>query len=179
MSIPVDLGGLRNAIHRLELVSRKLDHEKRESRDNFEHVARQTCPPTKRMERIVADNDRNCLFGWIRSNASEELAMAFRRVRVVNKKLSRFERGLIHEDGLSGREWYRHFGVAPGKCAGGCSGYFPRSWSISYYLFAGTGATTLPALTEALTIYHNASMAQYEARRLHDLITKLTESIRP
>lgn len=116
----------------------------------------------------------------MQNNKSEELEMAFKRVRVVNKKLFRFERGLIHEDGLSGREWYRHFGVAPGKWLGRCPSHFLGILLIAQLrVSAGTGATTLPALTEALTLHHNVPMAQYEARRLQDLIINLTESIKP
>lgn len=42
---------------------------------------------------------------------------------------------------------------------------------------AGYGATTLPALTEAITFEANATMAQYEAGRLKSLIDKLAETI--
>ncbi|KAI0939157.1 hypothetical protein AcV5_000651 [Taiwanofungus camphoratus] len=87
-----------------------------------------------------------------------EIRRAVQRVRVVNKKLVSFERGFIHPDGIKDREWYRHLGVAPGK-------------------WLGYGATTLPALTEAITFEANATMAQYEAGRLKSLIDKLAETI--
>ncbi|KAI5120935.1 hypothetical protein M0805_002915 [Coniferiporia weirii] len=80
------------------------------------------------------------------------------RVRRTNKKLSSFERGFISEGGLKDREWYLHLGVAPGK-------------------WLGYGATTLPALTEALTIEQNATLAQYEAGRLQTLIDRLAAEI--
>ena len=42
----------------------------------------------------------------------------------------------------------------------------------------GYGATTFPALTEAFTIEKNATMAQYEAKRLQELIEKLAHEIK-
>lgn len=56
----------------------------------------------------------------------EKFLRAAERVRSVNKKLVRFERGLIHPDGIKGREWYRHLGVAPGKWLGECLVYLAR-----------------------------------------------------
>jgi len=83
-----------------------------------------------------------------------------KRIKAVNKKLVAFERGLIHEDGIKDREWYRHLGVAPGK-------------------WLGYGATTLPALTESLTIEKNATLAKYEADRLDGLIRRIAKNIEP
>ena len=44
--------------------------------------------------------------------------------------------------------------------------------------FAGYGATTLPAVTEALTIEGNATLAEEEASRVVALLDKLTETIK-
>ena len=57
------------------------------------------------------------------------------------------------------------------------------SWEMAWYViscrvifvlslidFVGYGATTLPALTEALTIDHNVTLAAEEATRLVDMI---------
>ncbi|KAI0677384.1 Zn-dependent exopeptidase [Trametes maxima] len=84
---------------------------------------------------------------------------AAKRVRAANQKLKAFDRGFIHEEGIKDREWYRNLDVAPGK-------------------WLGYGATTFPALTEAFTIENNATLAKYEAKRLQDLIEKLTNEIR-
>ncbi|KAH9850749.1 Zn-dependent exopeptidase [Lenzites betulinus] len=84
---------------------------------------------------------------------------AAQRVRAVNQKLKAFERGFIHEEGIKDREWYRNLDIAPGK-------------------WLGYGATTFPALTEAFTIEKNATMAQYETKRLQNLIEKLAEEIK-
>ncbi|KAF9058018.1 hypothetical protein BJ165DRAFT_1425174 [Panaeolus papilionaceus] len=85
---------------------------------------------------------------------------AAKRVGRVNKKLLKFERGFISEEGIKDREWYKHLGVAPGK-------------------WLGYGATTLPALTEAITIDKDEKLIEYEANRLEGLLNKLAESIEP
>ena len=50
----------------------------------------------------------------------KKLHKAIKRVRDVNKKLVAFEKGLISEEGIKDREWYKHLGVAPGKWLGAC-----------------------------------------------------------
>jgi N-acetylated-alpha-linked acidic dipeptidase len=42
------------------------------------------------------------------------------------------------------------------------------------FLRTGYGATTLPALTESLTIEHNETLASHEAARLQALVDGLT-----
>ncbi|KAF9006517.1 Zn-dependent exopeptidase [Cyathus striatus] len=88
-----------------------------------------------------------------------KLRRAIKKIQTVNKKLTAFERGLISKDGIKDREWYKHLGVAPGK-------------------WLGYGATTLPALTEALTYDKNTTLAQQEADRLKTLIDRLAEHIK-
>jgi len=80
---------------------------------------------------------------------------AVRAVRGVNAKLARFETGFIHEAGIKDREWYRHLGVSPGK-------------------WLGYGATTFPALTEALE-EKNLTLATVEAGRLAKLVDDLAK----
>ena len=46
-------------------------------------------------------------------------------------------------------------------------------------LNAGYGATTLPALTEAFTIEHNATLAKHEVKRLQKLIDALADELEP
>lgn len=44
---------------------------------------------------------------------------AIRQLRAVNKAIKAFETGFLgDEQGLKGREWYRHLGVAPGRWLG-------------------------------------------------------------
>lgn len=84
---------------------------------------------------------------------------AAQAVRLLNAKLASFESGFISEAGIKDREWYRHLGVAPGK-------------------WLGYGATTFPALTEALD-ERNSTLATIEAERLAELVTKLADFLKP
>ncbi|KAI0750967.1 Zn-dependent exopeptidase [Daedaleopsis nitida] len=84
---------------------------------------------------------------------------AVKRIREVNQKLKLFERGFIHQEGIKDREWYRNLDVAPGK-------------------WLGYGATTFPALTEAFTIEKNATQAEYEIKRLQELVDNLTSVLK-
>ena len=94
------------------------------------------------------------------------------RIKNVNRKLRLFEQGFISEEGIKDREWYRHLGVAPGK-------YLGRSFHGLVYkghidlLRAGYGATTLPALSEAVLYERNATLVEHEVTRLVKLVGKL------
>ena len=68
------------------------------------------------------------------------------RVRAVNARLQRVEQGFLDPAGLVQRPWFRHLGVAPGR-------------------WLGYGATTLPGLTESITLDDGAHAAR-ELRRL-------------
>ncbi|KAJ3997951.1 Zn-dependent exopeptidase [Lentinula boryana] len=84
---------------------------------------------------------------------------AAKRVSRVNHKLFFFERGFIDEGGIKNREWYRHLGVAPGK-------------------WLGYGATTFPALTEAIVIEKNMTEAVLESGRLVELLKGMIENLK-
>uniref|UniRef100_A0A8H7Y1D9 Zn-dependent exopeptidase n=1 Tax=Psilocybe cubensis TaxID=181762 RepID=A0A8H7Y1D9_PSICU len=88
----------------------------------------------------------------------ERLRKLGRRIQIVNKKASSFERGFISKDGIKDREWYKHLAVAPGK-------------------WLGYGATTFPGLTEAITFEKNATLAQSEADRLQELIDRIVDKV--
>ncbi|KAG8987149.1 hypothetical protein FRB94_002576 [Tulasnella sp. JGI-2019a] len=75
-----------------------------------------------------------------------------------NKKLSSFEQGFISEEGIKDREWYRNLVVAPGK------------WT-------GYGATTFPALSEAIEVEKNATLANHEVERLSNLLVHLADNL--
>ncbi|KAI0774433.1 Zn-dependent exopeptidase [Fomes fomentarius] len=90
---------------------------------------------------------------------TKKFKKAVKRILAVNQKLKAFEHGFIHEDGIKDREWYRNLDVAPGK-------------------WLGYGATTLPALTEAFTIEKNATLAEYETKRLQKLVGELARVIK-
>ncbi|KAF9464473.1 Zn-dependent exopeptidase [Collybia nuda] len=97
--------------------------------------------------------------GYPRHIPIRKLINAAKRIYRTNKKIMAFERGFISQDGIKDREWYKHLGVAPGK-------------------WLGYGATTFPALTEALTIERNTTLADHEASRLTELLDKLTAHLR-
>jgi hypothetical protein len=88
----------------------------------------------------------------------QKVFKAAQAVRRVNAKLAGFERGFIHVDGIKDREWFRHLGVAPGK-------------------WLGYGATTFPALTEALD-EKNLTLATGEAKRLVKLVHDLAKFLK-
>ncbi|KAG8860116.1 hypothetical protein FRB96_004139 [Tulasnella sp. 330] len=75
-----------------------------------------------------------------------------------NKKLSSFEQGFISEEGIKDREWYRNLVVAPGK------------WT-------GYGATTFPALSEAIEVERNATLANHEVERLSNMLHHLADNL--
>ncbi|CDO73739.1 hypothetical protein BN946_scf185015.g67 [Trametes cinnabarina] len=99
------------------------------------------------------------VYGPLPKGPVRRFIKAAQRVQRANAKLVAFERGFISEEGIEGREWYRHLGVAPGK-------------------WLGYGATTLPSVTEALTFEKNATLAEQEASRVAALLDKLTETIK-
>ena len=69
-----------------------------------------------------------------------QIARVLRELRDINQSVRSFEKGFISENGIKGREWYRHKGVAPGKWLGyGATTVSPRSspsalgWPIASY----------------------------------------------
>ncbi|GAA5854006.1 hypothetical protein JCM8547_008190 [Rhodosporidiobolus lusitaniae] len=78
----------------------------------------------------------------------KEALKLVKELKELNGRIRRFEGGFLgDEEGLKGREWYKHLGVAPGR-------------------WLGYGATTLPGLTEALTLDHDPAQAADEVVRL-------------
>ncbi|KAK4687379.1 N-acetylated-alpha-linked acidic dipeptidase, partial [Tremellales sp. Uapishka_1] len=92
------------------------------------------------------------------SRKMREIKKVLEEVRVINKKVQSFEWGFISEEGIKEREWYKHKGVAPGK-------------------WLGYGATTFPALTEAITIEKSASLAQKEADELSEMLDHMAKRL--
>jgi len=48
----------------------------------------------------------------------KRLKKLVKKIQVLNKKASAFEKGFISEAGIKDREWYKHLVVAPGKWLG-------------------------------------------------------------
>ncbi|KAI0638367.1 Zn-dependent exopeptidase [Trametes polyzona] len=169
-----DFSGLRRSIRRLQRASRALDAEKEQAGRKLQELLDKVPRSVENDDDDNEDEAPNGVLGllpdWLRRLLKEvfghvprgpisRFVEAARRVQRANAKLVAFERGFIHEDGLEGREWYRHLGVAPGR-------------------WLGYGATTLPSITEALTFEKNATLAEQEARRVSELLDKLTETIK-
>lgn len=81
-----------------------------------------------------------------------------KEVALVNAKLRRFESGFLHKNGIPEREWYKHLVVAPGK-------------------WLGYGATTFPALTEAIIFDKDKDKGQFQADVLAGLLDGLAIDI--
>jgi len=202
LSLNVNLSVLRKSIRSLQAKSLKLDAEKHKAERKLTKLIKKwkrrhaRCMRFKRRVKEIACRiakffGRSChkqelsvtvvgkvikprvgrFAGWLQEqkecrearlaygHPSRKIIEAVRRVRSVNRKLVAFERGFISEKGIPEREWYRHLGVGPGK-------------------WLGYRATALPALTEALTLDKNVTLAEYEADRLTCLIDKLAKKIR-
>ncbi|GLB33889.1 putative vacuolar protein sorting-associated protein 70 [Lyophyllum shimeji] len=201
-----DFSKLQKVIRKVQDSSQALDEEKRKAEKELKHALRKLssphhhmCRKWHRLVRRVADGFKK-IFGvqphhyrpvpelevdaWTKflfeydgdevrpstavlshprhghSHRMKKLIKAAKRVVKANRKIIAFERGFISEDGIKDREWYKHLGVAPGK-------------------WLGYGATTFPALTEALVFDQNTTLAQYEVDRLAQLLKKLAHEIQP
>ncbi|KAJ7572529.1 Zn-dependent exopeptidase [Mycena floridula] len=172
----LDLVPLRKAISKLQSVSAELDLEKEAAGHLMAELFKRR-PSYQSREALLKCTKRSPLYEefadfvkrsfGVESEARSEpivpiegIHKAAKRVTKVNRKLRSFERGFISEGGIRDREWYLHLGFAPGK-------------------WLGYGATTLPGLTEAITIDHNQSWARFEAQRLVGLLQNLAKEIKP
>ncbi|KAI5999978.1 hypothetical protein EDD15DRAFT_2362509 [Pisolithus albus] len=187
------LDKLRRAISKLQKSSLKLDVEKEKAAKEFRKAIRRIArgrPGKYAIDRIC--NWIKVLLGYPPKDISElgrhvdrkhawdivgdfeqqsntckqrrrgpicDLIKAVARVRKVNQKLRLFEQGFLAEGGIKDREWYKHLGVAPGK-------------------YLGYGATTFPALFEAVVYDRNATLAKHETARLTKLIKALAKQLK-
>ncbi|KAJ6539630.1 hypothetical protein B0H19DRAFT_1179879 [Mycena capillaripes] len=200
-SIKVDLSPLRKSIVALQVASHSLDLEKvsaekhlrkiihkiAKRKSNLEKMLREAWCLLKKLfgkechKKSAEDQNHGCLdqqqglhdeilYGLamhagfhgptFHANLSRKgLRKAVQRIRAVNMKLIGFEKGFISKDGIPEREWYKHLAIAPGK-------------------WLGYGATPMPALAEAIQLEKNATLAQYEVKRLTDLLDALSDNIR-
>ncbi|KAI9056503.1 Zn-dependent exopeptidase [Trametes sanguinea] len=167
-----DFSGLRRSIRKLQNASHALDAEKEEAERKFRElldkiplwylsVFDSEDPASNANSRLPEWLRRllKVIYGNLPKGPVRKFIKAAKRVQRANAKLVAFERGFISEEGIEGREWYRHLGVAPGK-------------------WLGYGATTLPSVTEALTFEKNATLAEKEASRVAALLDKLAETIK-
>ncbi|SCV74507.1 BQ2448_7536 [Microbotryum intermedium] len=82
-----------------------------------------------------------------------------RRVRSINQRRRTFEQGFLDPKGLKGREWYKNLVVAPGR-------------------HLGYGATTLPGLTEAITLDGDLQEAVVEVWRLREVFERVARRLK-
>ncbi|EIM89795.1 Zn-dependent exopeptidase [Stereum hirsutum FP-91666 SS1] len=195
-AITVDFAPLRSTIHELQLASIELDKAKVKAEARLDHLVRRWHRRVARKQWLKKvwrkikgifkgdrdddsseDDGKELLAG--RSCAKDmhaggamlkdhtymhmrvpgrKFAKAAREVQKINHKLASFERGFIVEDGLVGREWYKNIAIAPAK-------------------LDGYAAAPLPALTEAITIEGNATLATAEAERLQRAVALIAKSL--
>lgn len=121
VSISVDLSALKSSIKRLQAASVRLDNEKDSAEKGLRELMRRQPhrhPLLRRLKKIVCRLAKSVGHECARGKRRELWRAAVERVRLANAALVAFERGFISEQGLQGREWYRHLGVAPGRWLG-------------------------------------------------------------
>ncbi|KZT06419.1 Zn-dependent exopeptidase [Laetiporus sulphureus 93-53] len=169
LAVTPDFTNLRSSIATLQSASNALDVEKADAEKKFKDALDKL--PVKESH-CSGKMDHPHLPDWLKKilrkihrhrkdnlpKDIEDFIKAAQRVEKVNAKLKAFEAGFISEEGINEREWYKHLVVAPGK-------------------YLGYGATTLPAVTEALTLEKNSTLAEIEAKRVSKLIDNLAQTI--
>ncbi|KAG8697965.1 hypothetical protein FRC08_006209 [Ceratobasidium sp. 394] len=173
-----DLTELDHAIKKVQRASRVLDERKEQATMDLEAVLAKAATQLERGQHVgecdalagsrswslkygLGTLFSQVLFWWqpfVGRSVSCELIDVRREIKSINKILSTFEQGFLAEDGIPGREWYRHLGVAPGR-------------------WLGYGATTFPALNEAIALDKNSTLAAHEAQRLTQLLENLAERL--
>jgi N-acetylated-alpha-linked acidic dipeptidase len=100
-----------------------------------------------------------------------------KEIKSINERLRRFEGGFIDQDGLKGREWYKHLGVAPGRYLG--YGQFCFSTECQEFAdsFSLIGSTTFPGLTEAITLDNSPDEANEEIDRLSSVLQGIAKGL--
>ncbi|KAH7930723.1 Zn-dependent exopeptidase [Leucogyrophana mollusca] len=180
-SLDINFASLRESLRALQSASEELDAEKAAAEHQLKkvikglrkrHAIRRRihrkihkgiCKLKKILKRKCESEDTGEEAGkhggrGFFGHPSRRLIQAIKRVQAVNYKLAKFERGFISEEGIKDREWYKHLAVAPGK-------------------WLGYGATTLPGLTESITLDKNITATAHEAQRLKDLVDALVGRI--
>ncbi|KAF8812308.1 Zn-dependent exopeptidase [Phlegmacium glaucopus] len=196
--VNVELKPLRNSIHALQKASIALDEERRKAERDLRKVIKSlkkhkkflkkvychilklfgrkcSCPHRKKSRMTVEGQEEDAMISGIafhagfdaRSNiellhhgkAIYHLRKLVKHIQALNAKSSAFERGFISTEGIKDREWYKHLAVAPGK-------------------WLGYGATTFPALTEAIIFEKSSTLARNEVTRLQVLIDRIADTIK-
>ena len=136
------LNGLRHSVHKLETSAKHFEQHKMHLKEKLVRLA----------EKHGRHHDHHG-----KDKLEKQIWKVLLEVRKLNKKLQTFEQGMISNQGLKGREWYKHLGTAPGR-------------------WLGYGATTLPGVTEAITL-DNGQGLEGEAKRLGSHIDALARHL--
>lgn len=160
----------------MQEASKKLDKEKVEAGEAFQKlVDKLPDTPGDKMSFIW-----KLIYRWIKRRQSpiKEFIEAAKRVSRANAKLVAFEKGFLHKDGIKDREWYKHLGVAPGKWLGT---FILLSVGLRGVLTSrlGYGATTFPALYDAIVFDKNATLVKGEIERLGLALAVLAAELTP
>ncbi|KAG8732854.1 hypothetical protein FRC12_019113 [Ceratobasidium sp. 428] len=166
-----DLAGLTSAIQKLQRASMKLDERKDQAAIRLEAALAlsgagqyvEECDELAKGGSWPLSYGLGAFFSQVfwrqpfeNRSPSCRIVDILREIKDINKILSTFEQGFLSEEGIPGREWYRHLGVAPGR-------------------WRGYGATVFPALNESISLDQNSTLAAYEAQRLTHLLENLAE----
>ncbi|CAD6890766.1 unnamed protein product [Tilletia laevis] len=146
----VDFRPLQKAVEKVQKAARKWEADKSHAQRKLEHMFHH------RHEGAAAAADQTKSGPHHPKHANDPREI-YHLIRSVNKRAQSFERGFISTDGLVGREWYKHLGVAPGR-------------------WLGYGATTFPGLVEALAL-DGGKGASGEAKRLERLLVRMAEGL--
>ena len=96
----------------------------------------------------------------------------------INRRLRQFELGFLSDEGLPGRQWYRHLIVAPGLWLGYGASTFPSATEVSDMTPGGpTSNSSLPA--QALTLDDDQDAAVREIHRIVCALQSLALRLAP
>jgi N-acetylated-alpha-linked acidic dipeptidase len=111
------------------------------------------------IDRLDAASDRHeRALARLGGMSEREARRRWARLAAANRTLARAERALTHEQGLPGREWFRHLIYAPG-------------------FYTGYGVKTMPGIREAVEDRPDAAVAQREAARVAAAIERLAGEV--
>ncbi|GJE84351.1 Zn-dependent exopeptidase [Phanerochaete sordida] len=154
----VDFATLRRAFKRLQRASAQHDAEKTAAEKRFRELLAKLPRRAATLRERWAQRMLALLKG--QSDPVREFRRAAKRVQRANDRLRDFEKGFLHEDGIKGREWYRHLIIAPGR-------------------WLGYGATPLPSIYDALVLEQNVTLAKHEVKRVEHLLHKMSSALKP
>ncbi|KAN0064179.1 Vacuolar protein sorting-associated protein 70 [Thecaphora frezii] len=150
----VRLQGVKRAVHKVQKAARFVDKQRAKLEAALEKLLDEQESEHRRSHDHDHHHDHHHHHG---RRHRHELKKVLSGVRRLNQKVRKFEQGFIDSQGLVGRSWYKHLGVAPGR-------------------WLGYGATALPGLTESITL-DGGEGAQHEADRLEKHLGRIADAL--